>query len=105
MLIYFIFILPAVVEVGDGLLGVLLPLELDEDVPHQVVTQVVAHVHLLHLDKYVCYSQCSGPALFSKQIRIRHFRSMGIRIQFGIRIQGFDNKNCKNYTTGKKLYF
>jgi hypothetical protein len=41
--------LPAVVKIGDGLLGVLLPLELYEDVPHQVVTQVVAHVHLLHL--------------------------------------------------------
>ncbi len=41
--------LPAVVKIGDGLLGVLLPLELDEDVPHQVVTQVIAHVHLLHL--------------------------------------------------------
>ena len=42
---------PAVVEVSDGLLGVLLPLELDKDVAHQVVTQVVAHVHLLHLPR------------------------------------------------------
>jgi hypothetical protein len=41
--------LPAVVKIGDGLLGVLLTLELDENVPHQVVAQVVAHVHLLHL--------------------------------------------------------
>ena len=66
---------PAVVEVGDSLLGVLLPLELDEDVPHQVVTQVVAHVHLLHLYINIYRSEKrknrhSSSALW--QIRIRH---------------------------------
>jgi hypothetical protein len=40
---------PTVVQVVDGLLGVLLLLELDVDVAHEVVAQVVAHVHLLHL--------------------------------------------------------
>ena len=40
---------PAVIEVVGGLLGVLLLLELDVDIPHQVVAEVVAHVHLLNL--------------------------------------------------------
>jgi len=40
---------PAVVEVLDGSLGVLLAPELDVDVADQMVAQVVANVHLLHL--------------------------------------------------------
>ena len=39
---------PAVVEVLDGFVGVLLLLELDINVPDEVVPEVVADVHLLH---------------------------------------------------------
>ena len=41
---------PSVVEVVDPLLCVLLALELDVDVAHQMVSQVVAHIHLLNLE-------------------------------------------------------
>jgi hypothetical protein len=41
--------LPTVVEVGNSFLSVLLTFELDENVAHQVVAQVVTHIHLLHL--------------------------------------------------------
>ena len=44
---------PAIIEVRHGLVGVLLAAELDVDVADQVVTQVVAHVHLLDLAKLV----------------------------------------------------
>ena len=44
---------PTVVEVVDGLLGVILLLELDVHVAHQVVPEVVAHVHLLDLSVFV----------------------------------------------------
>ena len=40
---------PAVLQVLHGLLGVLLPPELDVHVADQVVPQVVTHVHLLDL--------------------------------------------------------
>lgn len=39
---------PTVVQVSDGLSGVLFGTELDVDVPHKVVPQVVADVHLLN---------------------------------------------------------
>ena len=39
---------PAVVEFLDGFIGILLLLELDINIPGQVVPEVVAHVHLLH---------------------------------------------------------
>ena len=39
---------PAVVQVGHGLGGVLLGPELDVDVSHQVIAQVVANVHLFN---------------------------------------------------------
>ena len=39
---------PAVVEVLDCLVRVLLLLELDIDVADQMVSQVVTHIHLLH---------------------------------------------------------
>ena len=41
---------PSIVEVVDPLLCVLLALELDVDVAHQMVSQVVAHIHLLYLE-------------------------------------------------------
>jgi len=44
---------PSVVEVVDPLLCVLLALELDVDVAHQMVSQVVAHIHLLNLSVFV----------------------------------------------------
>jgi len=44
---------PSIVEVVDGLVGILLPLELDVDVADQVVSQIVAHIHLLNLSVFV----------------------------------------------------
>ena len=42
---------PAVVELLDSLVGVLLAAELDVHVADQVVAQVVTHVHLLDLSE------------------------------------------------------
>ncbi len=42
--------------------------------------------------------------LVSMRIRIRHFRSVLIRIQFRIRIQGFGEQKLKNFTLYKILY-
>ena len=44
---------PAVVQVFDSTLCVLFSPKLDVDVAHQVVTQVVTHVHLFHLPVFV----------------------------------------------------
>merc|ERR1719354_1505212 len=44
---------PAVVQVVDGLLGVLLLLELDIHVADKMVAKVVAHVHLLDLSIFI----------------------------------------------------
>merc|ERR1719354_370521 len=44
---------PAVVQVIDGLLGVLLLLELDIHVADKMVAKVVAHVHLLDLSVFI----------------------------------------------------
>merc|ERR1719354_829092 len=44
---------PAVVQVIDGLLGVLLLLELDINVADKMVAKVVAHVHLLYLSVFI----------------------------------------------------
>jgi hypothetical protein len=40
--------IPTVVDVQDGLLGILLVLKHDVDVAHQMVSQVVANVHVLN---------------------------------------------------------
>jgi len=44
---------PTVVQVVDGLLGVLLLLELDVHVADKMVTKVVTHVHLLNLSVFI----------------------------------------------------
>ena len=71
---------PAVVEVLDGPLGVLLAPELDVDVANQVVAKVVAHVHLFNLSVlFFCFHE----AVFEKVVVML---LCGILVVFGSRL-------------------
>ena len=72
---------PASVQVDDGLLGVGLVLELDVDVPHQMITEVVTHVHLLYLAVLVLALDEDlleeVVVMFLKKVRVGfHFRAL-----------------------------
>ena len=44
---------PSIIKILDGPFRILLPTELDVDIPHEMISQIVAHVHLLNLAIFI----------------------------------------------------